>query len=276
MIEQLSRPSETSSQDTSPSTSDEGHKRKGAPFGLLATCVILAVAVVSLGVMISKRNATVTAVNAQLDKANTATTQAKADLSRANDRADELQQQLDAAKNQSSDLQAQLKKAKGQGADLQARLDKATSHGSDLQTQLDQAQANSTESQTQLAKAKEAASGMRKELDQARSQTEDLKAQLTKAQGEIAKMQPLAAKARALPVATTFEKSFWSSGATLHVKNLSSQPLKVEISLAGAANAASKTATIAGGATLDVQDLAAGAHVVIASDGFDPANLTVR
>jgi hypothetical protein len=107
---------------------------------------------------------------------------------------------------------------------------------------------------------------------------------LQKAEGEITRLQPLVQRARRLPVTTSFERVSGSafefvSGAhtlTLHINNPFPQPLSVVVTVANAAKTTSQAVTIAGGSTLNVEKLAEGDKVLIASEGYDPVNLTAQ
>ncbi|HKM55946.1 MAG TPA: hypothetical protein VJY33_21245, partial [Isosphaeraceae bacterium] len=93
---------------------------------------------------------------------------------------------------------------------------------------------------------------------------------------DLASLQPLAQKARALPLATSFEKNYWERAFTLHVKNLDSEPLKVNITIAGPGKASTKSVTMEGGGLLNVENLAAGAKVVIEGAGYDTLSVTAQ
>jgi len=253
---------------------DEKHDRPPTPFVTRAVCIILAILAIALAYAVHQKNAQVADARAQLVQANTATDQVKADLAKANALAVDLRLQLDRAKGLRSDLQSQLAKAQGQQSDLQSQLEKARAN---LQSQQDKAAAQSAGLQAEINQANGGLSRLQKELDQAKGQNEDLSAKLAKAEAGIAKLQPLAVKARVLPVSATIEKvSFWSAGFTMHVRNLNSSPLNVNITIGASGKTPSMSATIEGGGTLNIGNLAAGADVVIASEGYDPAKLTVR
>ncbi len=66
----------------------------------------------------------------------------------------------------------------------------------------------------------------------------DLQSRLQKAESDIADLRPLAAKARHMPVSTSFDKSFWSSSFTLHITNFDPQPISVNITVSGPGKAA--------------------------------------
>ena len=114
------------------------------------------------------------------------------------------------------------------------------------------------------------------QLDQAKIQSMDLQSRLQKAEGEIAELQPLLLKARHMPVTTSLEKVHGGRSFTLHINNLNVQPLSVNVSITGPDKARSQTNIIGASATLNVEKLAPGETVVIASDGFDPVTLTAE
>jgi len=268
------------SPDISPKASehtlpDEEHNnRPQTPFVIRATCIVLAILAIALAYRIHQQNALVSDTRVRLDQANAATDQVKADLAKSNAQSADLQLQLDRAKGLRADLQSQLTKAQGQQSDLQSQLEKART---DLRSQQDKALAQSAGLRAEINQANDGLSQLRRELDQAKGQNGDLMAQLARAQGDIAKLQPLAVKARFLPVSVTFEKpSFWSNEFTMHVRNMNPDPLKVNITIGGSRKAPSASATIEGDGTINIANLPAGAKVVIASEGYDPANLTVQ
>ena len=249
----------------------------GTPFAVRAACVVLAILSLALAYMVHRLNAVVTHDKAQLAQAAAEADQLKSDLGKANARASDLQLQSDRAKGLAADLQAQLGKAKARQAEAQAQLEGARA---DLRAQADKARAQASEMQAEFqAKVRasdDALSGLRRELDQARSQAEGLQAQLARAKGELTKLQPLARVARALPVATSFEKNFWDRGFTLHVKNLSPDPLKVTITVATPGRPLAKSVTMDGGATVNIENLAAGAKVVLEGADYDALSVTAQ
>jgi hypothetical protein len=240
-------------------------------------CLVFAIGAVVLACAVYRLNSAATIEKAQLAQAASENDQLKADLGKANARATDLQLQLDRAKSLRSDLQAQLEKAQISQSDLQTQLEKART---DLRSQADKAEAQASEMQAQFqAKINSASvdsSRLRKDLDQAKGQAEGLKSQLAKAQVDLARLHPFALKARALPVAASFEKNFWDHGFTLHVKNLNADPLKVNITVATTGNALAQSVTMEGGGAINVGNLAAGAKVVIESAGYDTLSVTAQ
>ncbi len=255
----------------------EEFRPPGTPPGVRTLAFFLAVVAAVLAVVAYRLSSAVTRDRVQLAQAASETEQVKADLAKANARAADLQLQLDKAKGLRLDLQAQLDRAQSRQSDLQAQLEKVQA---DLRSQVDKANAQASEMraefQAKINSASEDSSGMRKALDQARSQAESLKSQLAKAQGDLAKLQPLAVKARAMPVVTTLEKNYWERAFTLHVKNMNPDPLQVSITVFGPGKPSAKSVTVEGGGLLNVENLAAGAKVVIESAGYDTLSVTAQ
>jgi|GEM_PF-2559041 len=255
----------------------EEFRPAGTPFGVRAAGIVLAIVAIALAFADYRLNTALTKDKVQLAQAASENEQMKADLGKANARGADLQLQLDAGKKLRSELQAQLDRAQARQTDLQSQLEKARA---DLRAQADKASAQSSamqaEFQAKINSANEDSSGLRKALDQSKSQAEALRTQLAKAQGDLASLQPLAQKARALPLATSFEKNYWERAFTLHVKNLDSEPLKVNITIAGPGKASTKSVTMEGGGLLNVENLAAGAKVVIEGAGYDTLSVTAQ
>ena len=198
---------------------------------------------------------------------------AKADLGMANARSAELQLQIESIGSQTADLKAQLDKAQARQSGLESQLQRALA---DLRSQADNARVRESDFQAVIKSSHDASSGLLKELEQAKSQAKDLEAQLAKTQGDLAKLQPLAIKARVPPLTTSFEKGFWDRGFTLHVKNLNPDPLSVNIKITGLGTAFARSATMEGGGSLNVENLAAGMRVAIESAGYDTMTVTVQ
>jgi multidrug resistance efflux pump len=129
------------------------------------------------------------------------------------------------------------------------------------------------ESQARLDRAAGEIAGLRRQLDQEKAQAADLQARLEKAETQAASPQPAAAPA--MPVYASFAKGFLSSSYAMHLKNLNSGPLKVTVTVNGSQKPA-KSAVIEAGGVLDVDDLAAGQEVAVASEGFAILFLTVK
>jgi chromosome segregation ATPase len=169
---------------------------------------------------------------------------------------------VDQDKSSAADLQAQLDKANAQTKEVQAQLEKSKAQAGDLQNQLVQAAAGSTQLLTQL--------------DQAKIQSMDMQQRLQKAEADIAQLQPMLLKARHMPVTTSLEKEHWGHGVTLHVNNLTQQPLSVNITISSQGKTRSQSNVIGSAATLNVEKLNSADTVDIASDGFETVHLTVE
>jgi hypothetical protein len=249
------------------------HKTSGAGFGIRAACFILFLATLVLASMVYQETAAVTDTRKQLAQATNEGTQTKADLDKANIKVVDMQNQMTAAVAKSADLQTQLTHAQGQNSGLQAQVAKAQSQSSDMKAQMDTANERLSEAQAQISLSSDSAAMLRKQLDAAKAQIADLQSQAAKGDSVAAQAPaPLAA----MPVAATFEKSFWSGKYTLHVRNSNTDPLNVIITIAGSPVRAPITATIKGGSIYDITDLTDGAGVAITSAGYSPVSLTVH
>jgi predicted nuclease with TOPRIM domain len=269
---------------TTPQTEKSG---QAGPFlGTLAACIVLAIVIIVLGVKVHHLNAQAADTQAQLTDAKSGSALAQAGLDKAKGQQADLQSRLDKAKSQQADLQSQLDKAKSRQADMQSRLDNAANEAkarsADLQSQLDKAKSQLSDLQAKLNQANDGSSRLQSQLDRAVSQSMDLQSRLQKAEGEVARLQPLALKARHMPVTTSFDRSHWGgsfpmqNSFMLNIVSRSSQPLKVNITIAGPEKTRTQSNVIEVGTTLKVERLAAGDKVVIVSEGFDPVSLTVQ
>jgi septal ring factor EnvC (AmiA/AmiB activator) len=272
--------SDISSPTTNPQSfhHDDEHEHAHAktPFGIVATCIILAVACAILGYSVAQRSTTISDLRTQLNQATSEITQLKTDGDQAKSQANGLKSQLDASAAQVSGLKGQLDQAQSQRTAIQAQLDKAKTDQSALQRQLDTDKTQIADVQGQLGQANDRVSAISKERDDAKAQAADLRSQLEKAQADASKPQAAAQSARTLPIATEFKKSFWGSTFVLHVTNVNADPVKVNITVTGAGSRPPVSTTINSGAAFDVKDLPAGANVVIAGDGFESVSLTAR
>jgi len=270
---------DTSPQDSSDvlhyHASGEPAKRRSASVAPTVIAIILAVVAGFLAFKLQHQNTAFADLRTQLDRANSENTAVKAELANANTKSANLQTQLDQAQKQQADLQAQAKKTEELGANLQAELQKAQA---DLKTQQENSQSQLADAQAQFASANDKLTGLRKELTTAKSQIDDLNSQLAKAKEAAAPPQPVAAPpaARALPLTTEFKKSFFGGNFTLHLKNTGPDPLKLNIEVSGSDKTPSKSVTVKGGDTFKLDGLAAGAKVVVASEGFESVTLTAQ
>jgi septal ring factor EnvC (AmiA/AmiB activator) len=253
---------------------EHGRDHAKTPFGMIAACVILAVAAIVLAFSVHERNGLVADLRTQLNQASSDITGLRSDADKANTTATGLKAQLDSAQGQLADFKSQLDQAQSQKSAAQTQLTKVESERSALQRQVDSDKAQLADSQSQLGQANDKVSGLSKELDQAKSQSADMQAQLAKAQGDLTNLQAPAQKAQSMPISTEFKKSFFGSKFTLLVTNLNPDTLNVSITVAG--RNAPVTAAIKSGATFDVDGLAAGTNVVIAGNNYASVNLTAQ
>jgi len=266
----------------------EPASQRGSMLAVLAVCLGLAILVVVLSLRVHRLNTQV-AKGAETQQqaappAKPENTQALADLDKAKGVLAQLQSKLDKAAAQQGELQSDLGKAKARSADLQSQLDKAKALSADLQSQLDLARSQSADLQSRLDQAASRSSQLLSQLDQEKGRSADLQSRLQRAEGEIAGLQPLIHRARHMPVATSVERvqgSLFGLAAshgslTLHINNLSLDPLQVNITVAGPEANRSVSGTIAGGTTLDIVKLAAGEKVAIASESYDTVSVDIQ
>jgi len=246
-----------------------------ALLGSFAACLLFAIIVIVLGVKVHRRDAQLADTQKQLAQAKSDGAKAQAELDKANTASADLKTQLDKAKSQSADLQSQVDQAKSASADLQTQLDKAKAQTADVQAQLDKSKAQSADLQSQLAQATAGSRQLLTQLDQAKIQSMDMQQRLQKAEADVAQLQPMLLKARHMPVRTSFEKTH-GDHLTLHVSNLDQQPVTVNVTIADAGKTRSQSNVIGAGATLNVEKLAAGDDVTVASDGYEPLKLTAQ
>lgn len=253
---------------------DQRVKHRAASFGFTAICVILLAVSAGLAFKLKKQNALMADVQAQVAKANSDTASAKAQLADVTTKSTDLQSQLDQAKRAQVDLQAQIKKGEENKSALQAQLSKGQK---DFQSQQETTKTQLAELQAQLGQSNTSAAGLRKELEASKAQISDLQGQLAKAQeGAIAKQAPVVAEARPLPLTTEIKKSFFGGTFTLKINNPGTAALKVDLDISGSPNTQGRSTTIAAGGSYDVKDLAAGARVAIASEGYTPLSVTIK
>jgi len=248
--------------------------RSKTPVGILVVCVILGLVAVVLGLRAHQLGATLGDTQTQLAQSKSETARAQTRIDDTNAASARLQSQIDTSGRQLSSLQARVQKSEAESTGLQSQLDKAKAQSTDLQSQLDSAKSQLTDSQAKLDQANAGTADLKKQLEQAQSQSADLQSRLQKAESAATPIQPLAQKAEQMPITTSFEKSFFSRSMTLHIKNLKSGPLTVNITANGSAQP--QSATIKSGETFDVAKLEAGQTVVIAGDGYEPVKLTVH
>ncbi len=253
--------------------------RKAGAFALLGTfaaCLLFAFIIIVLGFKVHGRDAQLAAIQTQLAQAKSDGTKTQAELDKANTASADVKSQLEKAKSQSAELQSQVDQAKSASADLQTQLDKAKAQTADVQAQLDKSKAQSADLQNQLTQATAGSTQLLTQLDQAKIQSMDMQQRLQKAESDIAQLQPMLLKTRHMPVTTTLEKEHWAHGVTLHVNNLNQQPLSVNITISSQGKNRSQSNVIGAAASLNVDKLAGGDTVDIASDGYDSMHLTIQ
>jgi uncharacterized protein YhaN len=207
--------------------------------------------------------APVNQVQAALDKATAANLVLQADLDKEKAEARDLQSKLTQATAASDQLRIQLDAANADGADLKARLEKAKD------------QTNSVRSE--LAAAQSEKAGLAGDLDREKTEAADLKAKLQKSEAYAAGIQPLVARARHLPIRISSDKVMGNpfelvsghSSYTIHLANLSLEPVNVDLTIVTAGHTIAQSNTIGGGATLNLERLAEGAKVTIAADTYE-------
>jgi uncharacterized phage infection (PIP) family protein YhgE len=258
---------------------NEKNRRTGAfaLLGAFAACLLLAILTLVLVVKVHRRDAQLADTQKQLAESKSDDAKIKGELDKATSESADLKAQLEKAKSQSADLQAQLDQAKPAIADLQAQLDKSKAQTSDVQAQLDKSKAQSADLQNQLNQATAGSTQLLTQLDQSKIQMMDLQARLQKAEADLSQLQPMLLKTRHMPVTTSFEKGHWGRGITLHVNNLNQQPLGVDITINSKGSPPRTQTNVIGAAgTLSIDKLVAGDSVIVASDGYDPLNVTAQ
>ena len=255
---------------------ENNDRRIGSSFGFLGTLILLAIVSMVLGTRVHYQKVALAEARAQLDQANYTATQAQADLGATKAQVSALQALIVNEQGQRSDLQSQLDQARAQSAGLGTQLSLEHTSRADLQAQLDKARAHSAGVEAQLERATSQASDYKGQLDEARTLAADSHAQLEKAQADLARVHPLVVQAGQLPLTTSFEKSFWDQGFTLHIGNPGPAALTLKITISGPNGTRAQAAAIESRASLSVPGLPPGEKVVIESEGFDPLSLTAR
>jgi uncharacterized protein YhaN len=264
-----------------------GSRREGSVLGILAAFLVLAIVILVLLGKVHRLNARLELGPdnlKELAQAKADAAQAQAELEKARAVPVELQAQLDKAKVQQAALQSQVDQLRSASEQHQLRLDEARAQSADLQAQLDRARVQSTDLQGKLGQAVSRSTQLLAQLDEAKARSTDLQAQLQKARSDIDQLQPVVEKARHMPIKTSFEAvhggPFSIGGSahsfTLHVNNLYLEPLSVNVTISNAAGNRSHSSIIGAGATLNIEKLAAGDSVVIASEGYDSVSVTAE
>ena len=100
-----------------------------------------------------------------------------------------------------------------------------------------------------------------------------LTSQLEDSQKEISELQPLADKARTLPVRLSINRHALNAGYNVLAFNLSRQSLRFEFTVNGSKHF---NTVIDGGRFFIVKALASGDMLTVASDGYDPKTVTIQ
>jgi Tfp pilus assembly protein PilO len=116
------------------------------------------------------------------------------------------------------------------------------------------------------------ANNLKSQLQQSKTESEQLQSQLAQDESQIAQLQPLANKARQMPIKTQFLKPH-GHGYTLVIRNISTTSLRVEVTVTALNKSLAEV--IDGGRTWFVPGLASGDQIEIVSDGYDSIKLTV-
>jgi multidrug efflux pump subunit AcrA (membrane-fusion protein) len=250
--------------------------RAAASAGLIVACVLLSTLAVYLAARVHSQSTALSETRTQLAQSNSRADVAQAGLDAAKAQSADLQSKLTSGAGEKSDLQSQLDRAKALAAGLQAQFNRDQSQQADLQVQLAQAKALASGRQTQFDRLSQESAALRAQLDQVRTQGAETQAQLAKAQADLTRVHPLVVESRQLHLNAAFEKSFWDQGFTLHINNPGTDALNLTITISGADKTRVERAVLEGGATLNIGHFPAGENVVIASEGFEPLNLSAR
>lgn len=117
------------------------------------------------------------------------------------------------------------------------------------------------------------ASNLKSQLQQSKNESEQLQSQLAQDESQIAQLQPLANKARQMPITTKIQKSMKGAGFVLEIFNISRTSLRIEV-VATALNQ-NLTRVIDVGRPWFVGGFASGDQIEIKSDGYDSVKLLV-
>jgi uncharacterized membrane protein len=112
--------------------------------------------------------------------------------------------------------------------------------------------------------------------NQADEQISALTTQLEDAEKQIAQLQPLAEKARVLPVITHLNKHALAAGYDLLTSNRSRESLRFRFTVEAMGRQRSYAAVIDGGRFFILHGLASGDKITIESEGYDPVTVDVQ
>jgi Tfp pilus assembly protein PilO len=116
------------------------------------------------------------------------------------------------------------------------------------------------------------ANNLKSQLQQSKAELEQLQSQLAQDESQIAQLQPLADKAKQMPIRTKFQKSF-VPGYTLQIFNISRTSLRFEVVVTALNKSLAQV--IDGGRFWFVRGFASGDQIEIKSDGYNSVKLTV-
>jgi uncharacterized phage infection (PIP) family protein YhgE len=257
--------------------SDQKKASKGSGLmWILVTWLLLAIIAIILAARIHTVDKRLADTQTQLTQAKSDGAKAQAEIDKGNAAVADLQDQLTKAKAQQVELQSKVEQAEDASHQLQLQLDRAKAMAVEQQAQLDKSKAQAADLQGELSQANTGSNQLLSQLDQAKIQTMDLQSRLQKAESDLAQLQPMLLKAGHMPVTSSFEKESWGHGLTLHVNNLSQQPLTVNITIAGQGATRRQSSVIGAAGTLNVEKLASGDRVSIACDGFETLELNAQ
>jgi uncharacterized phage infection (PIP) family protein YhgE len=197
----------------------------------------------------------------------------KLQLQQSKAESEQLQSQLQQSKTNSEQLQPQLQRSKAESEQLQSQLQQSKTNSEQLQSQLQQSKAESEQLQSQLQQSKTNSEQLQLQLQQSKAESEQLQSQLAEDESQIAQLQPLANKARQMPITHKFVKSLFGPGYWLEVINISRTSLRFEVTVAALNK--SFSLVIDGGKVGIVRGFASGDQIEIKSDGYDSVKLTV-
>jgi len=112
--------------------------------------------------------------------------------------------------------------------------------------------------------------------NQAKEESMALQSQLADAEKQVSELQPLAHKARKLPVSTRLVKHAFNAGYNLSVFNQSRAPIRLSITVTVMGRATTHTPVIDGGRVWFLNGLAPSDTVTLASEGYDTETITIQ
>jgi chromosome segregation ATPase len=261
-----------------------GDSKAGLLYTLLGAIVVLAVATLVLALKaqglsreLSSSQTTALAVRAEFD-------QAQADLAKAKAGLADLAKEVQAAKTAAADAQGQAERLQSEKAALEATL---TREKADHLRKLDQmrtvaatATGDAANLRAEVAVLQQDNARLSADLDKARTSCTELSTRLGKAEGELAGVQPILARARQLPVATTVTRTatgaFSGHPYTLVVSNLQANPLRMQVTIEGADGTRTFSNRMDANGSMRVEKLAAKDKVTLGCEGYDPIVVPVQ